>query len=339
MREKEFNLLKKEEGSSENKLNLLERFVQRVRTSFLFLQNKPQSDIQLAGRIQDLHKTAASVQHQLRTIKEHLKEEVDSEFFLFVEAIIDPMIKDLSRIKKSMDEPGSITQQAQVFKRYSQWIEKAKVWIHLCSKTNDKEAILRSVVNLTIEEFLEVINRDLQVIQDYQEHVLDNLASTEEERINITDQFESKLAPYVKSLIDLKKRPQDLPVKEIKQWKAKVDKRREKYFDGALHAIDKLVALINPSATSEEEHDHLVEILSQIAYLEKEIPALNREVITADLSDEFQKQILESRFLSLEEEVHKLNLDLRLTPDLIDRLQALTDILNIIYDRLLHKVV
>lgn len=318
-----------------SKRTMLDRFIKRIRGGFQFFQAKPEKEGQLLGRIQDLHHTADDVIKQLKTIKSELKSQVDNDVFTFVEAVVDPMIQDATSIQKKVNQQSSsVTQQAQAFKRYSEWIEKAKIWVQICSKTSDPQGIAKAVIRLTIEDFLKVIDRDLQVIQDYTEHMIDSLPLDDIEKAALIDKIHTKLDPYIESLKALKASPEDLHFQQIQSWKLKVDKRREKYFDGALHAIDKIIEETSPMSSSNEEHEHLVDILNQINYLEEEVPLLCVEILNADLEDEFQKKVLESRMTACQRELHELNLDLRLTPELIDRLEILSELIKNTQDKL-----
>lgn len=310
------------------RLTMLNRFVDRIRTTFQKFQNKPDSDHQLHGRIQDLHTKANLVLDHLSTIKAELINELDQDVLVHVEEVLDPIIKEVSRLHQSMEKPGSVIHQAKTYQRYSQWIEKAKLWIQICSKAKDKESIVKAIIRYTVDDFLEVINRDIQVINDYQEHMLEALAIDDEEKIMLAQRLETRLEPYLKGLNDLRVRPSDLPLKEIAIWKSQVDKRREKYFDAALHAIDKLINDIIPDKSGFEEQEHLIEALSQIAYLEREIPNLYDEIYMAKKPSKELLNIFESRLTTNEQEIHQLNLDLRLPPDLIDRLQGLSEMLE-----------
>ncbi len=315
--------------------SLLNRFVDRIRSTFQIFQNKPMEDHQLTGRIQDLQKTASTVLKQLIAIKEELKNELDHEVFTSVEEIIDPLIKEISRLNKTLEQPVSVIHQAKAYQRYSQWIEKAKLWVQICSKSNDKSAIVKAIIRYTVDDFLQVIYRDIQVINDYQEHMLETLAVDEDEKIALAQRLEMHLEPYLKGLNDLRAKPHDLPLKEIALWKAQVDKRREKFFDAALHAIDKIINHAIPDSSGHEEHEHLVDVLSQIAYLEHEVPHLYDEIFMTKKTGPEQLSIFDSRLSTLQQEVHQLNLDLRLTPDLIDRLHTINEMLDLIRKKLL----
>lgn len=299
-----------------------------------FFQKKPAKDPKLAGRIHELNRTAKDVLKELITIKIQLQDQVDPELYSHVEAVVDPLIKDITRIQKIMEEESNFALQVQVFKRYTASIEKANSWIQIKHHGNDKVSIEKAVVEHILNEFFERIERDLQVINDYQQHMLENLPLDEEERGRLWIELEDKIGSYVKSLLALKRVPNPLSIQRLSQWKRNVDQRREKYFDGALHAIDNLVHAYSPDSHEVEEHDHLVEIFSRMAALEEETAEFWNSIGTVDLKDMEIVAVCEERLARCEDEVSQLNLDLRLTPELIDRLQTIIDTLTTIRFRI-----
>ncbi|KIC76735.1 hypothetical protein DB41_ET00050 [Neochlamydia sp. TUME1] len=313
---------------AKKRLTILARFVDRIRSTFQRFQSKPLQEHPLVGRIQDLQSKASAVLIQLQSIKNELHKEIDAEAFVYIEEVIDPLIKEVSRLHKSIEQPRSVLHQAKTYQRYSQWVEKAKLWIQICSKTTDKEALFKAVIRYTIDEFLEVIDRDVQVITDYQEHMLEALSIDEEEKIDLAQRLEVRLQSYLHALNALRVKPENLPLKEIAVWKAQVDKRREKYFDAALHAIDKIVNQSLPDSRDEEENEDLKDALIQIAYLEKHIPPWYDEINLAETLTFTQKADFKSQLELWEQKIHRLNLDLRLTPELIERLKTLNEIIH-----------
>lgn len=317
-----------------DKMRGLERLGRAIQKSLQFFQKKSSTDPKLAGRIHELSRTSKEVLKELLDIRAGLQKQVDPELFNHVEAVIDPLIKDITRIQKIMEEEPNPTTQVQVFKRYTVSIEKANSWIQIKHHGNDKISIEKAVVEHILHEFFERIERDLQVINDYQQHMLENLPLDDEERGRLWVELESKIGSYIKSLLALKRAPTPLSIQRLSQWKRNVDQRRSKYFDGALHAIDNLVNSYSPDSPELEEHDHLVEIFTRMAALEEETTAFWTALGTVDLKDQTCIAESEERLSKCEDEVSQLNLDLRLTPELIDRLQVVIDTLTTIRFRL-----
>ncbi len=312
----------------------LERLGRAIQKSLQFFQKKPTTDPKLAGRIHEISRTAKEVLNELLHIRIDLQTRIDPELFLHVEAVIDPLIKDITRILKILDEEPNPAQQVQVFKRYTISVEKANSWIQIKHRGNDKDTIEKAVVDHILHEFFERIERDLQVINDYQRHMLESLPLDDEERGRLWVELEQKIGSYIKSLLALKRAPNPLSIQRLTQWKRNVDQRRSKYFDGALHAIDNLVNAYSPDSPEVEEHDHLIEIFTRMATLEEETTAFWNEIGTIDLKDPDVLEECEYRLAKCEDEVSQLNLDLRLTPELIDRLQVIIDTLTTIRFRL-----
>ncbi len=285
--------------------SLFERFTRTIQKSLSLFQKKGEQDIQLIGRIQELNRTSKEVLQELVAIKGELQIQVDPLLFSHIESVVDPLIRDISKIQATLDNEKSPAQQVHVLKRYNQWIEKARAWIKLKNhNSDDKIKIIDAVMNHLFADFLERIERDLQVIRDYQHHMLENLAIEGQEVDGIRAEIEKKVEPYLNSLHSLKQIPNHLSVKNLPKWKENVDRRRQKYFDGALFAIDRIVQSHQPESPVAEEHGHLVEIFTHIAQLEEQLPQLHDEAVEAtspDLYDEERIAVIESRLGEFEE--------------------------------------
>lgn len=315
--------------------NVFSRVVGMFEKTFQFLRTDPESDTHLAGRIQEMGKTADSVISQLQTIKEELKGQVDEELFCYVEGVINPMIREFSRIKRSMNAEGDDIQQAQAFKRYNEWIDKAKLWVHFTSSKQSKEAISKFVITQSIRDFLDLIDRDLRLIEDYRNQAIESLRFNPTEYEAFTKRLDTILAPYLQTFSSLKEMPEkEIPLLQISIWKVNVDKRRDRFFNHILQVIDNLVNDAQPGTGTFEEYEHIIDILEQIEYLEDSIPKMIASI--QKKTDLFDTQTLLAQLLSAEEEVHKLYTDLRLPPDLADRLHKLKTMLANAFKHLTH---
>lgn len=306
--------------------NLFSLLVNRIKKTFQL--STIEEETKLSGRVQQLNQTAVSVMQKLKEVKELLKGELDPHLFTYVETLMDPMTRDIVCVQNLLTEKGSVVHQAKAFKKYSNWMSKAELWMELESKVNDTEAIIKTIILHIMHEADEQIDQDLQVIRDYEDHVLDALPLNDEEAGLLKKHLDKEMRTQMACLEDLKDKPEISTLHQVFNWKDDVDKKRSKCFDRALQIIDEMIHAISPSSTSEEEHDYLVEVLTQIAYLEEEIPSLLLEIDGFSPKDAVRKNLLLSKVHSFGQEVHKLNLNLRLTPELVDRLQILLDKLD-----------
>lgn len=314
--------------------NVFSRVVGMFEKTFEFLKNNPKSELNLSGRIQEMRQTADSVVLQLQYIRKELKDQVDDELFFYVEGVIVPMLREVSRIERSMKADQDNLQQAQAFKRYNEWIDKAKLWVHFTASKQSKEAITRFVIKQTIKEFLDLIDRDLRLIDDYRTQAIESLQLPSSEREVFIQRLDNILKPYCQALNLLKKEPEkDILLIELSQWKIAIDKRRDRFLQHILQIIDNLVNDLQPD-TSFEQYSHILDILEQVEFLERSIPQTVENI--KKHSNLFDTQTLLAQLLAEEEEVHKLYTDLRLPQDLADRLDKLKAMLAKAFKNLTH---
>lgn len=314
----------------EVKTSFTDRFFKRIKESLEFFQPKAKSEDfenKLTGRIYELQKTVNEVIDQLHLIKTELSQELgDQELYELVEAIVDPLILNVERIRKKSLAGES---EEMAYKRYTAWIDKAKIWVQIRSQSKEKDLITNTVIRHTIESFHEIVDRDLQVIQDYENHMLETLFQDEKtNRDQTIERVQRKLEPYLESLTMLKTRPKIHGIKELPEWKTKMNKLRETYFDGALHVIDEIVHDVLPLSKEIEEHDHLVGIFKRIADLEDALYGIKKEMDSADLSEVATKQIYLEQIRVYDEELLLLSANLHLTPELGDRIEALLNLVT-----------
>jgi hypothetical protein len=299
----------------ENKVN---RFLRKINQ---FFKRAPNVDSKLTGRIHELQATADQILDELLAIKRNLKEEVEPALFDLVEAIIDPLIKEIHRIRQIMEKEEKPTRQVKTFKRFTTWIDKARMWIDLCMKHKENGVICQAIVEYTCNEFHSIIDRDLQVIQDYLIHSLDNLHIDDSRKNECQMILENVLTPDIMGLQQLKQKSDNLSLDVLNDWRLTANRSREKHFSNALHAIDTFIHDLTPQSRVEDESHHSVEILVRLTSIESKIANLASELSQSDMSNGVQKKRIKSQLALIEKETHQLNSDLRLNHDHIERLQ------------------
>lgn len=325
---------KRQKDMAQPTKSLFSLLMSRIKKTF---QPSKSPDNKLNGRVQQLNQTAIVVIQKLKEVKELLKDKLDAKLFAYVEALMDPMTRDVVCVQKLLTQEGSVVHQAKAFKKYSSWMIKAELWMDLETKAHDHEAITKTIIQHTMHEADEQIDQDMQVIRDYEEHILDTLPLNEEEFALLKKHLAKEIKPQLVNLEDLKDKPELDNLHDVFAWKDEVNKKRLKYFDRALHVIDEIIHVISPSSSSEEEHEHLVEVLTQIAYLEEEIPSLLHDAGDVPSIDSVKRALVLSKMQSFEHQLHELNLNLRLTPELEDRLLVLMDTLETISKKIVPQ--
>ena len=293
-----------------------------------FFKRGAAADISLTGRIHaQLKNDAHLIVEELKKLKENLRQELDAEddeshLWNSFEAVVNPLIREYANIEKKLNiADDTLEEKTSMLQSYTEWVKKAKLWVALVSKPTDREEIVQAVVDHTAHVSDLLIDRDLKTLREYMMHEIQVLSHSHDLGL-LPQAIEKKLRPHIEGLISLKNcKPADLKLEHLQAWKTEIDELRTKHYNNALQIIDQEINSLFPAQKIEEDQEHLKEIFNLIAYLEEEIPHFLRETLRP--MDLEQKAILEEHAEYLESEIHQLNGDLRLTPELADRVQIL----------------
>ncbi len=299
----------------------------RVKT-FLKIQ-EPQRELQLSGRIHELNNQAAELLLSLKKIKDNFSSgkvydiEKDPELSIFLEAVVDPLLREEALLYQSMHS-HSIPEQAKAFKRIGLWLERAKEWVHFFDKKRSKQELIDAVVQHLVGEALTRIDRDIEIVKEYLIHQIESLGIPPEMKTRLNTNAKKAVDTHVQDLVALKKRPSKITLEGLGYWKSQIDHCRQTYFELALHSIDEIIENETPFRYNEELTEHLHEVLNETNYLERESEELLLEVLHGDLSDAAQRKVLEAHLLDLSDEAHSYMLDQRLGWDIVSRLQKVS---------------
>jgi hypothetical protein len=323
-------ILKKDEKDFRNK-----GIFDRIKSFFPFFVVKESKDAKLVGRIRnELQKDAKEILNKLKSLKESLRAELESHYesqlWSSIEAVVNPLLREYNQIeKKLMDQSTSIETHTTAIKSYNEWIVKAKLWVTLCNLANDRQDIVHAVVIHTKQVLNDIIDRDLKTLHDYKLHEVRNIGLNFQEIEAVSSTIGNKIKPHVEELEALKKHnPKDIKFDHLMKWKAEVNALRANHYEAALHIIDSIIQSVSPEPIQDDALDHLKEVFERLAYLEEELPIFLGHLKRVDLKEDVTKQMLEGQLMFLEEEIHKVNRDLRLTPELADRAAFIIQELN-----------
>lgn len=320
-------------SSAESRLGRLLKKINR------FFNSEPPQHIEtkLEGRIHQLQTDISKSVNKLLYLKVELEKEIDPHLISLIQTIVEPLIKEINRVQKSLEKHESVAQQVKESKKLSEWIEKAKKWIELCSKRHmEKEALLNAVVDHAIQEFHATIDKDLQVIQDYLNHTMERIKIDEFQKNKLKEELEPELSQHLIELIMLKNQPQDLSIESLQLWRAEADLSRENCFSSALYTIDVLSDQAAPGHSIDVKNDpYNMEIDGNLTLLEQKITELTMDVEDFENNQNKElKRICMDQAIDLEQEAHLLNSDLRLDHEDVERVQKSMEALSLLQRRL-----
>lgn len=307
----------------------LGRFFQKI-NQFLKREESP-VDLKLQGRIHELQTGADRILIDLLNFKNNLQDIAQPSIFTLVSNIIDPIIKDITYIQKSIEGHHGAAQQVKTCHRYIEWMEKAKMWIELGSRPELQEDILKeAILKHTVQEFHSRIKRDMQIIEDYFDNSFHEAEETKEE---IKNKVEIEISPYISQLKQLMVLPEGLSFDTLPSWRSKADHQREKCFGNALHVIDGYVGESVSKNPVEHESEHIIDILTQLSKLEEDVADLTMNMENVNIFDERILGVFKKELNRLDEVAHNLNTNLRLPHEHVERVQQAIESLNSLRDQ------
>lgn len=214
----------------------LSRFFRKVSTLF---SNKTRAGrVKLSGRISELHRTSEAMLRDLKSFRSKLEKKKTPHLFLLAAALIDPIVKEMTRLQKAIDSRSTATHQVKAVSRYVELIEKARTWVEVASGSDDPDMIGHVIIMQTIQDFTACLERDMQVIQDYLNHALESMTLSDVSKSELKKKLLPTLLPILLKLNTLKEFPQDLTIETLASWRSAADRKRESIFTEALHTID-----------------------------------------------------------------------------------------------------
>ena len=168
----------------------------------------------------------------LAGVKEEFTRHHDQELLAHVTGIINPMERHLRKIKKKLEEKGPL-------EAGEGWVVKAKVWTQLKGKPLHRAAIMSHLILHVRDEVETSIQQDFQVIKVYLYHRMDAMKLSHEERKAIEEKLEEPLEILGNEVRNLTTFPAEATLKALTDWRAEIDRKRQKHHEDALELINR----------------------------------------------------------------------------------------------------
>lgn len=211
---------------------------------------------QLQIKAEELEKNAGAVLVELREIKEDLKREVDTEYMIYVEAVVFPIIQRISRIQKAIKTHYESKSDQALFDE--EWIIQSESYINTFStKIKDRDEIVTTVIKGIIKASNIRIERDIDLLKNYQEQRL-GLVLSKSEQSQLRHIFDEKVFNHIAKLEAMKKKPEVLKDQSREQQFSILRKdvdERQTHLENALHAIDLAFGSLFPNIVHDERKE------------------------------------------------------------------------------------
>lgn len=297
-------------------VTFLERFKERMLAVFTYFV---QDTAPLKGRVEEILPKVQETVGALHKVNEHIIKtcEKNPKIKPFQTIIIQPLIDRAQKINKRWQN-NAMHLRVKAFDETKQWSEESEYWIDFYwNKSIDD--LLSSLKENLQKDALKRVDRDIKIIQDYEQQTFEKLNVGASDKQHLKDLLEELLLKPIASLGALKHLKEELSLEEIDLWNKELDEKRQKLFNETLAIIDAVVHDYKPEFAIEEDHHHLIDVIERINILENRLRLL-QEAMSKNKDSNAQESLKEF-VLIIQNEIHSLSLDLRLPQSLFERLE------------------
>jgi hypothetical protein len=263
-------------------------------------------DAVLISHFQELRSSTAAMVAQMNEQKSHVLNRFETGLMPLAHEVINQILNDAKQLQSHLDQNLENSQTIAS----SDWTEHAKVLTQLYSKWHNQAALTDKVLELVEQRTAFWIDKDCQVIEDYQKQSIAHLSQDSEEFKNLEERLAQATAEPLKQLLSLRQTKQKHEsLKQASEWLANFQFQRESCFDQLLMKIDMVVQEIVQTDDFDDANT-LLEVEGEILFMEREFQYLHqmRDSLSAYQIDE--KETVQAGLESLLEHVEQFMLTL-----------------------------
>lgn len=254
----------------------------------------------LAGRLQELKGTASTVIKQFSDQESIILQKFDNWIMPIAKEVLDGFIHDAMKLKNRLEDKLDHIDETTA----EEWNDQAKHWAQLNEQWNDRKGLADKILEVVASRTKHLIDKDVQVIHEYQSQSIAHLPKESEAFKNVEERLNHAIADPLKQLMSLRKPPQS--IQQASEWVAKLQEKRESYFDQLLMKIDHIIKEV---VHVEERVDWsaFLEIEGEIIFMERELHHINIDLSKIHLAEESDRQFLAARIEGLSDHVEELD--------------------------------
>jgi hypothetical protein len=285
----------------------------------------------LLDRLQELKSTSSVIIDQFNEQKKLILQRFDSRIVPIIQDVLDELLRNAEHLKHKLDDKLEHFDQTPS----NEWDEEAKHWVQLYNQWNDRNGLVDKILDVVVDRTKYLIDRDVQVVQDYQTQSLSLLPPESEVFKNVEERLAHAIEEPLKQLMNLRNQAKEQKsLQQASEWIAKLQEKREVYFNQLLMKIDHVMKdVVNIDDT--KDWTAFVETEGEILFMERELHHINSDLTHLHLVDESDKQFLLARLESLLDHVEDLQTTkISLPYALQERIEALKKSISLSIARL-----
>lgn len=224
---------------------------------------------QCKKRADEIKMTALQVLQKIEEQKEDILKKMGRGVLLpAAKGIVDEMSKLTDELRYALEKN---LKELELTSEVN-WREQATLWAQLYAKWHDHQAIEEDIIQYIAHRISQMIAKDLQIIDDYQNRSLETIQTTGMEFDDLKKRLQSAINAPMQAMYRLKDPPTDISLEKIGEWVSTIQEQREELFDSVLQRIEKITAIARPLTALEIAADPIshAEMRHEVISLQKE---------------------------------------------------------------------
>lgn len=257
----------------------------------------------LLKRLQDLKVTASVILNEFYEQKKYILQRFDNWIMPIAKDVLDELLEDAEQLKGKLDDKLEHLDQTTP----DEWNEQAKQWAQLHAKWHDRNALIEKILEVVSDRTKHLIDKDIQIIHDYQTQSLVHLAQESEAFKNVEKRLAHAIEEPLKQLLSLRNKPKEhTSLTQASEWVAQLQEQRESYFDQLLMKIDHVMKDV---VYVDERNDwsSFLEVEGEIIFMERELHHINIDLSHIPQDPESEKQFILARLEGLLDHVEEID--------------------------------
>jgi hypothetical protein len=272
----------------------------------------------LLNRLKNIKVIATDILNQFNEQKKLILQRFDNWIMPIAQDVLDKLLQDAQQLKDKLEDKLDHLDQTTP----DEWNEQAKHWAQLYTKWHDRNALIEKILQVVADRTQQLIDKDIQVIQDYQTQSLAHLSQESEAFKNVEERLSHAIEEPLKQLMSLRNEPKEhTSIQQASDWVAKLQERRESCFDQLLMKIDHVIKDV-VHLDERKDWTSYLEIEGEIIFMERELHHINTDLSHLRTEEECEKQFILARLEGLLDHIADLNAH-ALPTALKQRLEAL----------------
>jgi len=221
----------------------------------------------LAHRLQEIRGTASAIIDHFNEQKKMILQRFDSWIMPIAQDVLDGLLRDAEHLKykleHKLEHPDQMTS--------SEWDKEAKDWALLYETWHDRKGLVNKILEVVADRTKHLIDKDIQVIHDYQNQSLAHLPPESEAFRNVEQRMSQAIEEPLKQLLSLRNEAKEqTSIQQASEWVAKLQERREGYFDQLLMKIDHVMKDV-VNLDDVKDMTAFIDIEGEILFMEHEL--------------------------------------------------------------------